>query len=173
MPGPGGLFVIDANVLIDYLVVDRSVLTLMTTHLGPIHVPRRVLEEIISPPTEAVDCESLGLIVVTEEMDEIEDAVKRRGGGLTVPDCIVLVMAQRRGWTPITNDTRLRAAIVATGITPPPKWGLEMLIDLVVAGHLTGLAAVAIARRIIDSNKHMQKNAALFKDFETKVLRKR
>lgn len=60
-----------------------------------------------------------------------------------------------------------------TIIAPAPKWGLEMTIDLINSGHLAGPAAVVIARQIIDSNKHMQKNSALIRDFEAKALRKR
>ncbi len=161
----GGLFVIDANVLIDYLQADPAMLTLMATHLGPIHVPRRVLDEIIEPPMEVVDCENLGLIVVIEEMDELQAAIALTTKGLSVPDKVVMIMARKRSWIPITNDTRLRAAIAAYG-GPAPKWGLELMLELIAGGHLTSASAIATARAIVEANPQMRTNSELIKRFE-------
>ncbi len=56
------LFVVDANVLIDFVEVDPAFLTLAVRHLGPVHVPRDVLDEISS--LDEAGCERLGLLVV-------------------------------------------------------------------------------------------------------------
>ncbi len=58
------LLIIDANVLIDYTNTDLSVLKLVANHLGPIHVPSVVLDEVEQLSEE--DCESIGLIVLEE-----------------------------------------------------------------------------------------------------------
>jgi len=169
---PRGLFVIDANVLIDYLQVDPAMLTLMATHLGPIHVPRRVIDEIIFPPMEIIDYENLGLLVVIEELVEIEAAVTLEIKGLSVPDKIVMVMSKMRLWIPITNDTRLRGAIAASGGLPP-KWGLELMLELIDGGHLTAAAAIVTARRIVEANPQMRLNDDLIKRFERNAKKRR
>lgn len=40
------LLVVDANVLIDYAKADESVLALVVRHVGPVYVPRDVLDEV-------------------------------------------------------------------------------------------------------------------------------
>lgn len=151
---PSILFVIDVNVLIDYWVVDTSKLKLMTTHLGPIHVPRRVLDEITDPVLNVAACENLGLIVVLEEIEELEAAISLSAKGLSVPDKVALIMAQRRAWIPVTNDIRLRTAMIEEGLSP--KWGLDMLIELVRGGHLKLDAAITTAQSIIHVNPRMR-----------------
>jgi hypothetical protein len=37
------LLLVDANVLIDFVVADRQVLALVAAHVGAVHVPRGVL----------------------------------------------------------------------------------------------------------------------------------
>jgi hypothetical protein len=36
---PAGLLILDANVLIDYCAADSRILTLISRHVGQIHVP--------------------------------------------------------------------------------------------------------------------------------------
>jgi len=72
MTATGPVFVVDANVLIDYVEADPSMLALMARCVGPIHVPRRVLRGILRWGES--DCEAHGLSVVTEEMDELTAA---------------------------------------------------------------------------------------------------
>lgn len=165
-----GLFVIDANVLIDFLLVDKTMLQLMATQLGPIHVPRRVLEEITEPALDVTEYENIGLRIVIEDMEELESAISLEKKGLSVPDKVVLIMAQRRSWTPITNDNRLRAAMLELGITP--KWGLEMLLQLVHEGHVSSEDAIKTAQAIIDCNPRMR-SGGLLSDFEQKAKRRR
>ena len=40
------LLIIDANVLIDFCKTDRSVLTLVASHVGTLHIPAPVLAEV-------------------------------------------------------------------------------------------------------------------------------
>ena len=39
-------FIMDADVLIDFLAADRSVLTLIIDHVGMVHVERQVVRQI-------------------------------------------------------------------------------------------------------------------------------
>ena len=55
------LFVLDANVLIDYSESDPSVLTLASRHVGRIHVPSVLLEDI-----DALDESECGRLLETD-----------------------------------------------------------------------------------------------------------
>ena len=61
------LLIVDANVLIDYLKTDSSILALAARHLGVIRVASVILDEVEQLGLE--DCEDLGLTVVHEPLD--------------------------------------------------------------------------------------------------------
>lgn len=145
------LFVVDANVLIDYAEADPTMLALMAQHVGPIHVPRRILQEVRGWTDS--DCESHGLFVVTEEFDELTQATPTIAG-LSFPDRLVMVIAQRRRWGVITNDGRLRRELAIRSINM--RWGLEMMLDLVHAGHLSAAQATGVAERIVTNNPRIK-----------------
>lgn len=73
------LFIADANVLIDYLNVDLSVLGKVAKHLGPVLVLRVVLRDEVRG-LSAGTCTKLGLEVVdsTVEMLTLAAAAKPR-----------------------------------------------------------------------------------------------
>lgn len=145
-----GIFIIDANVLIDYIQIDASILTLIADHLGPVNVPRRILQELKRQRLEDTDCDDLGLTVVTEEVEELVTAAGMKGP-LSFQDHLMLILAKGRGWTAITNDNSLRKALEREKV--PKRWGLEMMLELVAAGRLEGDRAVDIAERIIKANR--------------------
>ena len=55
-------------------------------------------------------------------------------------------MAKQGGWTCVTNDGKLRRECAAEKV--PVLWGLEPMIDLVGAGHLTVAEAKKVALAI-------------------------
>jgi len=58
---PPGFLILDANVLIDYCATERSILTLISRHVGQIHVPVELLEEVKA--LDESECDRLGLHV--------------------------------------------------------------------------------------------------------------
>lgn len=150
--GRVGVFIVDVNVLIDYLTVDPSVLTLCVDHLGPIHIPRRIQAQLMKQPLDNVDCSALGLTVITEDLNELEAAQPRRAL-LEFPDRLIIAICQKRGWTAITNDGCLRRTLTAEGVTL--RWGLEMMLDLVRGGYLPNTRAATIATAIGASNRRI------------------
>jgi predicted nucleic acid-binding protein len=143
----GPLFVLDANVLIDYCGSDASVLTLASRHVGVIHVPSVLLEEVEG--LDESECERLGLVVVEPEGSLLVAAGRRRPG-LSYYDHVCLLAAKAAGWTCVTNDGRLRRECRSEEV--PVRWGLELMVPLVAAGHLTISAATAVAETIHASN---------------------
>jgi len=141
------LFILDSNVLIDYCEADRTVLTLAARHVGPIHVPSVLLDEVEG--VDASECERLGLVVVESESSLLAAAGRRRPG-LSYYDHVCLLSAKAEGWTCVTNDGRLRRECRAEKV--PVWWGLELMVPLVSDRHLTAAAAAAVAQAIQAAN---------------------
>lgn len=142
------LLLVDANVLIDFLSVDESVLTLAVHHLGPVFIPRDVFEEV----EQLCDttCARLELTVVDGSLAQIAEAGTTRGG-LSFADRMCLILSRDHGWTCVSNDGRLRRACDEAGVAV--KWGLQLLLELVDARALTGDVAVALAEDIVSLNR--------------------
>jgi rRNA-processing protein FCF1 len=147
MRAPGQPLVVDANVLIDYLAVDVTVLQLVSRHIGTIHVPRPILQEV--PRIDPNQCERLGLQIVNGTYEQLSEADQRRGR-LSFHDQLCLILARDTGWVCVTNDRALRKSCEKISI--PVLWGLELMLQLVAGHHLTAHAAVDIATAIQASN---------------------
>jgi predicted nucleic acid-binding protein len=144
---PAGFLILDANVLIDYCATDRSILTLISRHVGQIHVPVELLEEVKA--LDENECDRLGLHVFEPALEQLAAAGKRRPG-LSYYDHLCLLVAKLGGWTCVTNDGKLRRECAAEKV--PVLWGLEPMIALVGAGHLTVAEAKKVALAIQKEN---------------------
>jgi rRNA-processing protein FCF1 len=71
------LLLVDANVLIDYVKSEPSILGLVARYLGEVYVLSTVLDEVDG--LDMGDCEKLGLQVVEPELTQFEAAVRKRG----------------------------------------------------------------------------------------------
>ena len=141
------LLVVDANVLIDFVTADESVLTLAVRHLGPVFVPRDVFDEVDQLSEET--CARLELTVVDGTLEQLVEAGRSRGG-LSFADRMCLILARDNGWTCVSNDGRLRRACGDVGV--PVKRGLRLLLDLLGADALTDEIALSVARAIVAEN---------------------
>jgi len=147
------LLLLDACVLIDFATSDLSVLTLVTAHIGQVHVPSPVFDEV-----EQIDeslAASLGLKLVEPTIEMLLDAGAARGR-LSFQDRICLLVAKEGGFTCVSNDRRLRMSCEAEGV--PVLWGLELLVELVAARAIPAEAARDIAARIVSANRRMEPN---------------
>jgi predicted nucleic acid-binding protein len=155
--------VLDANVLIDYCAAERSILTMIARHVGQVHVPSVLLEEVEG--LDESECERLGLVVVELESELLIAAGKRRSG-LSYYDHVCLLAAKQAGWVCVTNDGRLRRECTAENVTI--RWGMEPMIELVSAGHLSAPEARRIARAIQECNPRYI-TALILEEFDRKV----
>jgi hypothetical protein len=89
-----GFLILDANVLIDYCAADRTVLTLISRHVGQVHVPVELLEEVKA--LDEGECERLGLRVFEPELELLMMAGKRRPC-LSYYDHLCLLVAKQGG----------------------------------------------------------------------------
>lgn len=165
MSEPRRLLVVDANVLIDYVGSDRSILGLAAEFIGPIHVPRPVLEEV--EQLDEADCARLGIRLAEASTAQLLEAGAGRGR-LSFSDRLCLVLARDRSWTCVTNDRALRRA--CADLSVPVLWGLELMLELVSLRGLTAGAALDVAMAIHRSNpRHI--TAEILERFEWKVGR--
>src|SRR6266702_2300108 len=94
--------IMDASVLIDFCEVDRTVLKLVSEHIGQIHVPLPILHDEVDE-LEMEDCAELGIVLVEPELAMAASAAQRRAG-LSFHDHLCLLLARENGWTCVTND---------------------------------------------------------------------
>lgn len=141
------LFIIDANVLIDYANTDPSILSLAIKHIGPIFVASVILDEVEQLSVE--DCVNLGLRII-EEPVEILIAAGERRGRLSFEDHICLLLAVDNEYICISNDKPLHSACREENVSV--MWGLRLMIELVRKGVLDKSSAMEVAEAIHLSN---------------------
>lgn len=155
--------VVDANVLIDYVGSNLSILGLVAELVGPIYVPRPILEEVGG--LDEAGCARLGIRLAEASTDQLLEAGAGRGR-LSFSDRLCLILARDRSWTCVTNDRALRKACGEISI--PVLWGLELMLELVSLRRLTAEAALDVAAAIHRSNpRHI--TPEILERFERKV----
>ena len=157
------VYLVDANVLIDYLNSDISILTIYSKEIGQIYIPVDVLDRVKQMDTG--DCNRLNLKIVEPTIEQyLEAGPKVRG--LAFDDRICLVLAKENKWTCITNDKQLRATCEKYGISV--VWGLEIMLPLVEKELIEPTDALHIAKDIHESNPFFV-NKIILKRFEDKI----
>lgn len=148
-----GFLIIDAVALIDFRDSDPTILKLISSNLGQLHVATLVLDEVKS--FDESDCAKYGVIVIEPSFEQLESAISKQSQlkTLSLPDLICLILAKENGWTCITNDKRLRRECQNEGIKI--LWGLEALVILAENKVLSVKEAKEIARNICKINIYL------------------
>ena len=157
------LFIVDACVLIDFVKTDRSLLLLISQHVGQIHVPSPILGEVRQLTRDSAA--EVGIVVVEPALELAMQAAQRAVPGLSFQDELCLRVAAAEGWTCVTNDRRLRVECEAQNVHV--RWGLELLLLLVEARALGAHEAIEAVRTIAALNPRLARKVVL--SFERKV----
>jgi hypothetical protein len=144
------LLILDACVLIDFWDADPSAITLVTRHVGAVHIAENVLSEV--KQVDRSEAAAAGLIIVEPSLEMMTAAASRRKS-LSFQDHLCLLLAKERTWTCISNDGRLRAACSEEGVSV--LWGLQVLAEVVAAGGLPVHAAIELAERMAAGNPYL------------------
>lgn len=136
-------FIADANVLIDYAETSPEILGLVARHLGPVYLAAAVLDEV--DQLDEAQCRAIGLTIVDGTLDQLAEA-SQRGGPLSFEDKLCLILARDNGWACLSNDNPLRDACKAQGVAV--VWGLEIMLQLVKASHVSAEKAIEVAEAI-------------------------
>ena len=83
--------ILDACVLIDFCKVDRSILSVVSAHVGQIHVPSPVLAEV--DQLEEAEAMALGIEIVEPEIDQLVAAGATRAG-LSFEDRLITAVVE-------------------------------------------------------------------------------
>lgn len=126
-----GLLTLDANVLIDLSKTDRTVLNLISKHIGQVYVPITIFEEV--KQIDETECLGLGIILHEPELDHLFAAAVARGK-LSFQDHLCLILAKENRWICVTNDMALRNECAKEDVRC--IWGIELICLLVEAGGL-------------------------------------
>ena len=156
-----GFLLVDANVLIDYQMSDISILSLVSQHIGPVHIVSSVLAEVEGLDESA--CERLGLRVIEPSLEQAKEAHQLKGR-LSFQDSLCLVVCRDHTWICVTNDKALRRSCVEASVSL--LWGLELMLELLKSGHLSVAVALDVAEQIHKANPVFlnQKVLEAFKD---------
>jgi len=157
------LFIVDANVLIDFMAADLAILKLASVHLGQVYVAAAVVDEV-KGLTDA-KCAAHGIQVVHGTVAQLREAAEHTDG-LSFEDKLCLILARDASWTCITNDGALRNACDDVGVNV--VWGLELILKIVAAGGVAKQRARAWARAVHASNPY-HVTAKILGDFVTKL----
>ena len=98
---------------------------------------------------EVIDCERLGIKVITPELIQLVSASAKRGK-LSFRDHLCLIVSSALGFVCVTNDKSLRSACIDEGVQP--MWGLELMIALVKKHKMRVKDATRVAEEIHQNN---------------------
>ena len=147
MPPARTALLADADVLIDYRASELGILELVVQRVGRVVVLAPVLGEVRD--VTAAQCARLGIDVLEVETARMMQAAAVEPT-VSFNDRLCLVACREEGWTCVTNDGALRRLCERNGVET--RFGLSLMVDLVVAGALTQRRAIAIAHQIHASN---------------------
>lgn len=140
-------FILDANIIIDYVLSDRTLLKLISAHVGTIYLATPVLEEI--KELDESECDRLGIQIVEPETEILMKSAAVRGA-LSFQDHLSLLLAKEQQWTCVTNDKPLRRACEQENVST--LWGIELICILVEAKGLDAASASEIILTIHRNN---------------------
>jgi rRNA-processing protein FCF1 len=156
------IFVSDACVLIDYYKADPRIIKLVNEHIGAIHVPRQIFNEIEQIDNE--EANRLGLNIIDATINQMEEA-SARGGPLSMEDKLTFIIARDNRQVCWTSDKNLRNKCLENGVSV--YWGLEILLILCREGRLTVQRALKTAEKIKECGAHISKE--VLDDFRNQV----
>jgi rRNA-processing protein FCF1 len=141
------LYVIDANVLIDYRDSDLSILSIFSMTQGQIYVPSLIADEVTG--ISQGELEAHNLVIYEPKIGDLFNAYEKKGG-LSVRDHLFLILATKNNWICITNEKLLGNECQRNGLETIR--GLRILINLCQQGYITANYAELIAQKIHQTN---------------------
>jgi rRNA-processing protein FCF1 len=148
------LSIIDANILIDYVLADEDIIRELSNYWKEVLVPDCVINEVDGLTLDRAA--ELGLVIVETPFSELkEDPV------LSYQDLSCFYYTKKHSAVCLTNDKALRRACKSNGLDT--IWGLEMLLLLVSNSQIKKARAKGIAEKIHKNNPEITGN--ILKDF--------
>lgn len=144
---PSTEYLFDADVLIDYVDADPSLIGLVSSDLAPSHVASIVRKQVGGLSKR--QCRAQGLNIIEPSTQDLLEAANL-GRLMSVHDAVCFVLARQRGFVCITNDKALRRCCADDRVRT--RRGLRLIVDLVEGGFLTKRRARAVVESMACSN---------------------
>lgn len=144
---PSGVLLADANVVIDYVKTDRSILRLVSEHVAPLKLLRQVLATVHG--LSRSDCRALRIEVVDPPVELVVQAGTDRPR-VSVEDYLCFLVCKSEQWTLATNDRRL-IRVCEEGEVRFTR-GLRLVLDLVEKRVLSKHRALEVALAVQETN---------------------
>ena len=139
----------DADVLIDYVASDISVLALASAHVGKVCVLKQTLATV--EDLTARDCKKHDIEVIDVDTDVLVEA-GAKAGRLSFEDWLCFVVCRDRAWSCLSNDRALLGECRKAGISI--RRGLGLMVELVRQNAMSKKRALRVAERIHESNPY-------------------
>ena len=156
--------IMDACVLIDFILAAPALFKLISKHVGPLPVVSVVFEEVtqIESTQHLAD---LGLILIEPEIVDAFEA-ERLKGKTSFQDNLCYLTAKRHSLICVTNDKKLRNQCKEDNI--PILWGLQLILELHKANGLPANDALEMVKQMHKNNpRHI--TTKILKDFKSKL----
>ena len=142
------LSIIDANILIDYVLADEDIIRELTDYWKEVLVPDCVINEVDDLSLERA--KELGLCIVETPFSELQVHPV-----LSYQDLSCFFYTKMHSAVCLTNDKALRKECESNGYNT--IWGLEMLLLLVSNSQIKKARAKGIAEKIHKNNPEITK----------------
>jgi len=142
----------DTNILIDYIVSNKYILSVSCEKLYKFIIPTPIFKEIKQLPQE--EAINLGMEIYEPSLKQVIEA-NQRDGKLSFYDKLCFVVARDKKCICATNDKVLKN--YCTNNNVDTIWGLEIMLRLYENNFLEKKTAVETARDIHKSNKLITK----------------
>ena len=152
--------IVDANVLIDFLNSDFTILKEVNKFVGQVYVIDRLLVNEI-PVLSFKDCQNVDLEIISPTED-IAKVAEVRIGQLSYIDRLILHMANDLKFDVITNDSELEKVCKNLGVKVIRE--LRLLIELAEISNYSVDKLIQIVERIHETN-HLHINRRLVTQF--------
>jgi len=157
--------ILDADVTIDYVKIDRSIISLAADHIGDLSISEITLQEVKDIGEDELI--KLGGSIIRPSLDQLREAarISQDNPRLSFQDSQCFVIAKDHGWVCVTNEKPLGKYCREHGVQT--MRGLRLMIDLVQKGMLKKNKAVGIANDIATINKFITEK--IIRDFKSKL----
>ena len=141
----------DADVLIDFIKVDRNILRSIVKYVGQVLVLGDTVEKVRDVRSED-ELTELGLTVILPDFRDAFAATSM-SGRISYDDWLCFLTARRNECRCASNNKHLRSACIREGI--PVIWGIELLAMLAESGGISKEKALSTAAAISKINPYI------------------
>jgi len=150
------IIICDANILIDYIDSDGTILCRAAAHCYDIFTTESIVREVMVK-RPALNIAAYGVKICDAEFAQMAEAQEFSASSpLSFEDSLCFILARDNSWICATNEKALRNKCQKEKISTIR--GLRFMLDLVSLGKLSKGDAIRIAKEIETANSRIPQN---------------